>query len=101
MVAAYVVGLDPYNLLNIQYRLNFIKERVEIETITHGIDSIHGATIIDDIDEAKRIIKEIQARYEEIHIRTDDIIDGILHGNDIDPMQLRIYQVRVGWEVKV
>jgi hypothetical protein len=96
----YVIGLSQTNLLNIQWQLNTYECKTEICRIVHGFTCVYDATPFDDLNNARNTIKEIQNRYGQIVVRRDNIVESLVYGNDFDPMQLHIYEVRVGWEVK-
>jgi hypothetical protein len=40
------------------------------------------------------------AKNKVIATLPDNIVESLVYGKDFDPMQLHIYEVRVGWEVK-
>ena len=100
MRKTYVIGLSQINLFNIRWRFNFNNGETEIFSIIHGLTYVDDATHFDDLDNARETVKEIQDRYKQITVRIDNIVDSLVYGNDFDPMQLHIYEVRVGWEVK-
>jgi hypothetical protein len=100
MRKTYVIGLSQTNLLNMQWQLNKYEYKTELSHIVHGLTRFYDATLFNDLDDAKNTIKEIQNRYGQITVRHDNIVESLVHGNDFDPMQLHIYEVRVGWEVK-
>ena len=100
MRKTYVIGLSQTSLLNITWELNLHEGKTGVSHITHGFIGIYNATPFDDLDDASDTIKEIQGRYKQIIVRRENIVESLIHGNDFDPMQLHIYEVRVGWEVK-
>jgi hypothetical protein len=96
---SYVIGLSPNNLLVIGCRWNYDIGSAIISNITHGIVHIDEATIIAGKQNAYDTLKEIQDCYSDIHVTAPTILEEIIDGNDIDPMQLHIYEVTVGKEV--
>lgn len=100
MSKTYVIGLSQTNLLSIRWQFNTHEGKTEVCHVTHGFTGIYNATPFDDLSDAKSTVKDIQDRYHNIVVRRDNIVDGLVHGNGFDPMQLHIYEVRVGWEVK-
>lgn len=99
MRKAYVIGLSPANLLNIGWSFDFNGCTTKISSVIYGLTYVYDATSFDNLHDARDTVKQIQDRYEQISKRRDNIVDSLVHGNDFDPMQLRIYEVRVGWEV--
>lgn len=100
MRKAYVIGLSQIDLLNIGWDYDFNENKTKICSIIHGLTSAYEATPFNNLDDVRETMKEIQNRYEQITVRVDNIVDSIVYGDDFDPMQLHIYEVRVGWEVK-
>lgn len=96
----YVIGLSQIDLLNIGWKFDFNEDKTKIYSIIHGLTSVYDATPFNNLDDARDTVKEIQERYEQIIVRSIDIVDSLINGNDFDPMQLHIYEVRVGWEAK-
>lgn len=99
MTDSYVIGLTPRNLINIEFGFNWSNGAIPIQRITHGFRNVDEATIIGGLDNAKDVLKEIQDRYNEIGCYARTILESLIDGNDIDPMKLHIYEVRVGREV--
>ena len=95
----YVIGLSQIDLLNIGWKYDFNDNKTKIFSIIHGFTSVSDATLFDNLNDARDTVKEIQNRYKQITVRADNIVDSIVCGNDFDPMQLHIYELRVGWEV--
>lgn len=100
MRKTYVIGLSQFSLLNIIWSFDYNECEVKLSHIVHGLTSIYDATPFDSLDVARDTVKEIQDRYKQIIVKLDNIVDSLVYGNDFDPMQLHIYEVRVGWEVK-
>lgn len=99
MRKTYVIGLSQTSLLEIKWEFNLHEDKSEVSRIVHGVTYVYYATPFDDLDAARDTIKEIQDRYGQIIVRRKNIVESLVHGNDFDPMQLHIYEVRVGWEV--
>ena len=100
MKKTYVIGLSQFDLLNIGWTFDFNEGKTKICSIIHGLTSAYDATYFENLHDVRDTIKEIQNRYQQITVRMDNIVDSLVYGNDFDPMQLHIYEVRVGWEVK-
>lgn len=96
---SYVIGLSPNNLLQIGCKLNYETGYAVISNITHGIMDLDIATTIHGKENAYDALKEIQDCYNDIHVTARTILEGMIDGNDIDPMQLHIYEVIVGKEI--
>lgn len=99
MTDSYVIGLSPYNLLDIKFSLDYNICKVVISEITHGMMNVDEATIIGGEKHAYEILQEIKERYNDIRVVAPTILESIIDGNDIDPMKLHIYEVNVGKEV--
>lgn len=99
MVDSYVIGLTPHNLIDIEFGFDWGKGTASIRSITHGFRNVDEATIIGGLDNAKSVLKEIQDRYNEIGCYARTVLESLIDGNDINPIKLHIYEVRVGWEV--
>ena len=100
MMKTYVIGLSQLHLLDIRWKLDPMDGAIKVSRITHGPMSIQYARLFDDLRDASDTVKEIQDRYGKITVRRDNVVESLVHGNDFDPTQLHIYEVRVGWEVK-
>ena len=99
MTDSYVIGLSPYNLLNIEFCFDWNSGNVIVNRIYHGMMNIDEATIIGGEENAYQVLKEIQDRYGTICVFAPTIIQSLVDGNDIDPMQLHIYEVNIGRKV--
>ena len=99
MTDSYVIGLSPHNLLDIEFGFDWNSGSVVVRKIFHGMMNVDEATIIGGEENAYKVLKEIQDRYDSIFVSAPTIIQSLVDGNDIDPMQLHIYEVRVGREV--
>lgn len=99
MTDSYVIGLTPRNLIEIEFDFNWNNGEPFIRKITHGFRHVDEATIIGELKNAHEILKEIQDRYNEINFCARTVLEGIIDGNDIDPIKLHIYEVNVGKEV--
>ena len=103
-VCAYVIGLTPYKLLNIECSLywnrDFTNTTVQISRITHGFHDLCEVRLIPDLDTARDLVREIQQRYDEITILNNNIFEAIIDDtNGFDPNKLHIYKVNIGMEV--
>lgn len=102
--SAYVIGLTPFHLLDIESSLfwvnNFTDTAVLISRITHGFHNLYDVSLIPDLETAKDIVKQIQQRYDEIAVYNNNILETVIEGtNDFDPNKLHIYEVNIGMEV--
>lgn len=92
----YIIGFDKFNLLSMQFRCNwdgYNKKFLEIDSIEYGSMSPKYATQFDTLEETKEIIEEIRKRYDNILISRNNLIDSIIHGNDFNPNDLKIFKV--------
>lgn len=99
MTDSYVIGLSPYNLLDIEFGFDVNGGKVYIRKITHGMMHVDEATIIGGEQNAYEVLQEIKDRYDHIQVVAPTILESCINGNDIDPEQLHIYEVHVGREV--
>lgn len=99
MTDSYVIGLSPHNLLDIEFGFDWNSGKAVVRRIYHGMMNVDEATIIGGEENAYQVLKEIQDRYDSILVAAPTIIQALVEGDDIDPMQLHIYEVRVGREV--
>lgn len=99
MTDSYVIGLSPYNLIDVEFGCNYNSGKMFIRKIVHGLRNIDEATVIGGKKDAQKMLKEIQDRYDEINVSPQNILESIIDGDDIDPMQLHIYEVIIGREV--
>lgn len=100
---AYVIGLSPYHLLDIEYSVftdydlsGFVPMIVSIE---HGTYKLSEASWFYSLDAAKEALEEIKERYDEISVCNHYAVDSIVDGDDFDPNKLHIYEVNIGMEV--
>ena len=93
----YVIGLTPFNLLEIQYSNAYCKDGIItiIDRIWHGVMNIRQATQIPHIEDAKEILQEIKDNKHRIHFVNDTIFESVINGNDIDVEKLHIYEVNI------
>ena len=100
---AYVIGLTPFNLLEIQYSNAYCKDGIVtiINRIYHGVMNIRNATQIPHIQDAKEILQEIKDNKHRIHFMNDTIFESVINGNDIDVDKLHIYEVNISIEKEV
>lgn len=101
MTNAYVIGLSPRDLLVIQEAFDFDTCEFTITKIVHSINELAGASLIYGLDRAKDILKDIQERYEMIHVSSTIMLVNVIDGPDVDPMKLHIYEVNVGKEIEL
>jgi hypothetical protein len=102
--SAYVIGLTPFHLLDIEHSLYFVRDFTDTELlisrITHGFHNLYDVTLIPDLETAKDLVKQIQQRYDEIAVYNNNILETVIEGtNDFDPNKLHIYEVNIGMEV--
>lgn len=101
--SAYVIGLSPYHLLNIEYSVFTDYELSSFESmiirIEHGTYKLPEASWFNSLDAAKEALEEIKERYNEIRVRHRYVVDSIVDGDDFDPSKLHIYEVNIGMEV--